>query len=244
MTEAMFRILVVEDDPGLRDVLRTLLEAERYRVVEAASAARALVEARAHKPDAALVDLGLPDRDGQVVIRQIRAFSQLPIIVLSARTLEAEKVQALDGGADDYVTKPFNAGELLARLRAALRRSARGGERPSTLKFGGLSLDLGSRVAAGPEGSVHFTPVEYRLLTCLARAQGLVVTQDQILREVWGPDRVTDTRGLRSYVKSLRQKLERDPGRPRHLITEPGVGYRLLVEPAADSRPGGGQPSD
>ena len=238
MTEAMFRILVVEDDPGLRRLLRTLLEAERYRVVEAESGARALVEARAHKPDAVLVDLGLPDDDGQVVIRQVRAFSSVPIVVLSARTMETEKIRALDGGADDYITKPFSAGELLARLRAALRRSAGSGEQSSRLRLGALVMDLGTRQATGPAGQVHFTPVEFRLLTCLARAQGLVVTQDQILREVWGPDRITDTRGLRSYVKSLRQKLEPDPARPRYLITEPGVGYRLLAEGLADLTPG------
>jgi two-component system KDP operon response regulator KdpE len=226
----MFRILVVEDDADLREVLRALLEAEGYRVIEAATAARALIEARSHKPDAALVDLGLPDRDGQVVIRKIREFSPVPIIVLSARTMESDKVLALDGGADDYVTKPFSSTELLARVRAALRRSARSAEQPETLRFGELTVNLGTREAGGPGGALHFTPVEYRLLVCLARGHGLVVTQDQIIREVWGPDRVTDTRGLRSYVKMLREKIEPDPARPRFLVTEPGVGYRLIVE--------------
>jgi two-component system KDP operon response regulator KdpE len=226
----MFRILVVEDDADLREVLRALLEAEGYRVIEAATAARALIEARSHKPDAALVDLGLPDRDGQVVIRKIREFSPVPIIVLSARTMESDKVLALDGGADDYVTKPFSSTELLARVRAALRRSARSAEQPETLRFGELTVNLGTREAGGPGGAMHFTPVEYRLLVCLAGGHGLVVTQDQIIREVWGPDRVTDTRGLRSYVKMLREKIEPDPARPRFLVTEPGVGYRLIVE--------------
>ena len=230
MTETMFRILVVEDDADLRDVLRALLEAEGYRVIEAATAARALIEARSHKPDAALVDLGLPDRDGQVVIRKIREFSPVPIIVLSARTMESDKVLALDGGADDYVTKPFSSTELLARVRAALRRSARSAEQPETLRFAELTVNLGTREAGGPGGALHFTPVEYRLLVCLARGHGLVVTQDQIIREVWGPDRVTDTRGLRSYVKMLREKIEPDPARPRVLVTEPGVGYRLIAE--------------
>ncbi len=230
MTETMFRILVVEDDAGLRQLLRALLEAEGYRVVEAETAARALVEARSHKPDAVLADLGLPDRDGQVVIRRIREFSPVPIIVLSARTMEADKILALDGGADDYVTKPFSSTELLARVRAALRRSARSAEQPETLRVGRLTVSLGTREALGPEGSVHFTPVEYRLLACLAHGHGLVVTQDQIIREVWGPDRVTDTRGLRSYVKMLREKIEPDPARPRVLVTEPGVGYRLIAE--------------
>ena len=230
MTETMFRILVIEDDAGLRDVLRALLEAEGYRVILAETGRRALIEARSHKPDAVLVDLGLPDRDGQDVIRRIREFSPVPIIVLSARTMESEKVLALDGGADDYVTKPFGSTELLARVRAALRRSARSTQQPETLRIGELEINLGTREAAGPAGTLHFTPVEYRLLTCLARGHGLIVTQDQIIREVWGPDRVTDTRGLRSYVKLLREKIEPDPARPRFLVTEPGVGYRLIVE--------------
>ena len=231
MTETMFRILVVEDDAGLRDVLRALLEAEGYRVAEAGTAERALIEARSHKPDAVLVDLGLPDRDGQVVIRRIREFSPVPIIVLSARTMESDKVLALDGGADDYVTKPFSSTELLARVRAGLRRSARSAEQPETVQLGNLVVNLGTREARGADGAVHFTPVEFRLLTCLARGHGLVVTQDQIIREVWGPDRVTDTRGLRAYVKLLREKIEPDPARPRFLVTEPGVGYRLILEP-------------
>ncbi|MDQ1243381.1 MAG: two-component system, OmpR family, operon response regulator KdpE, partial [Pseudomonadota bacterium] len=204
--------------------------AEGYRVIEAETAARALIEARSHKPDAVLADLGLPDRDGQIVIRRIREFSPVPIIVLSARAMEADKVLALDGGADDYVTKPFSSTELLARVRAALRRSARSAEQQETLRLGRLSVNFGTREAVGPDGNVHFTPVEYRLLACLARGHGLIVTQDQIIREVWGPDRVTDTRGLRSYVKMLREKIEPDPALPRVLVTEPGVGYRLIVE--------------
>ncbi|MCC7198730.1 MAG: response regulator [Gammaproteobacteria bacterium] len=231
MTDAMFRILIVEDDVDLRSVLRALLEAEGYRVVEAGTAERALIEARGHKPDAVLVDLGLPDRDGQAVIRGIREFSPVPIIVLSARTMESDKVLALDGGADDYVTKPFSSTELLARVRAGIRRSVRSAERPETLRFGRLTVNLGTREAVGTSGAVHFTPVEFRLLTCLARGHGLIVTQDQIMREVWGPDRVTDTRGLRSYVKMLREKIEADPARPRILVTEPGVGYRLVIDP-------------
>lgn len=230
MTEAMFRILVIEDDAGLREVLRALLEAEGYRVILAETGRRALIDARSHKPDAVLVDLGLPDRDGQEVIRSIREFSPVPIIVLSARTMESEKVLALDGGADDYVTKPFGSTELLARVRAALRRNARSTQQQETLRIGELEINLGKREATGPAGTLHFTPVEYRLLTCLARGHGLIVTQDQIIREVWGPDRVTDTRGLRSYVKLLREKIEPDPSRPRFLVTEPGVGYRLIAE--------------
>jgi len=226
----MFRILVVEDDPDIRAVLRTLLEAEGYRVLLAESAARGLIEARSHQPDVVLVDLGLPDRDGQTVIRDIRDFSVVPIIVLSARTMEVEKIRALDGGADDYVTKPFDSGELLARVRAALRRSAHAGDQPPTLRVGSVTVNLATREASGPSGAMHLTPIEFRLLSCLARNLGMVVTQDQLIEGVWGPDRVTDTRGLRSYVKTLRQKLEPDPARPRYLVTEAGVGYRLLAE--------------
>jgi len=229
MTQAMFRVLVVEDDPDIQAVLRTLLEATHYRVLLAGTAARAMIEARSHQPDVILVDLGLPDRDGQRLIRDIRGFSAVPILVLSARTMEAEKIQALDSGADDYVTKPFDAGELLARVRAALRRSASTAEQSSRLQVGGTTIDLGTRSATNAAGEVlRFTPLEFRILACLARHLGMVVTQDQLIREVWGPDRVTDTRGLRSYVKMLRQKLEVDPSRPRLLVTEPGVGYRLL----------------
>lgn len=230
MTGTMFRILVVEDDADLRDVVRALLETEGYRVILAGSGQRALIEARSHKPDAVLVDLGLPDRDGQDVIRGIRGFSPVPIIVLSARAMEDEKVLALDNGADDYVTKPFGATELLARVRAALRRSARSTQRSETLRIGELTIDLGRRESVGPAGSVHFTPMEYRLLATLAHGHGLIVTQVQIISEVWGPDRVADTRGLRAYVKLLRQKIEPDPARPRHLVTEPGFGYRLIVD--------------
>lgn len=227
MTEAMFLVLVVEDDPDISAVLRTLLEAEHYRVVVAESARRALVEARSHRPDIVLLDLGLPDCDGQGVIREIRGFSPVPIIVLSARTMEAERVLALDAGADDYVTKPFGARELLARVRAALRRAARMADQLSLQRIGQLTVDFAQRQAQGPGGPVHMTPLEFRLLECMARARGLIMTRDQIIREVWGPDRVGDTRSLRVYVKLLREKLEPEPGRPRFLLTEAGVGYRL-----------------
>jgi two-component system KDP operon response regulator KdpE len=229
MTDAMFRVLVVEDDRDIREVLRTLLETQQYRVVLAESAERGKVDARNHKPDVVLVDLGLPGQDGHTLIRYVRTFSAVPIIVLSARTMEAEKVHALDEGADDYVTKPFDSSELLARIRAALRRASTGAKPQPTLQIGTTTINLATRQADGPAGPMHLTPVEFRLLSCLARGHGLVVSQDTILREVWGPDSVADTRGLRTYVKSLRQKIEPDPSRPRHLITEPGVGYRLLA---------------
>lgn len=228
MTEAMFRALVVEDDPDIRVIVATLLESEGFRVVQAGTAARAVVEARSHQPDLVIVDLGLPDRDGQQVIRDIRSFSPVPILVLSARAAEAEKIAALDGGADDYVTKPFSSGELLARVRAALRRHVRTDS--TALRLGEVEVDLARREARRPGGPVRFTPLEFRVLECLVRGGGGVVTQERLMREVWGPDRVADTRSLRAYVKTLREKLEADPSRPRYLLTEPGVGYRLELE--------------
>ncbi len=228
MTQAMHQILVIEDEPGIREVLRVLLEAENFRVIEAETAARGEIEARTHKPDLLLVDLGLPDEDGLAVIRRIRTWSPVPIVVLSARTMEAQKVAALDAGADDYVTKPFSAPEMLARVRAGLRRSSRGADAIPALSLGATRVDLARRTAAGTEGAaIHLTPLEYRVLECLARQHGMIVTSRQLLREVWGPDRVGDTGALRVCIKGLRDKLEPDPRRPRFLVTEVGIGYRL-----------------
>ena len=227
MTEAMFRILVVEDDPAIRNVLKALLESERFRYTEAETAARAEIEARANRPDLVLVDLGLPDGDGLTVIRHLRKWSPVPIVVLSARTAEAEKVAALDAGADDYVTKPFGAPELLARVRAALRRRAQGAELGHLLKFGGVRVDIARRTAEGPLGEIHLTPLEYRVLESLARHAGFIVTQKQLLREVWGPHQLQDSRGLRVCMKNIRSKLEPEPHRPKYLVTDPGLGYRL-----------------
>jgi len=198
--------------------------------VLAATGQRGITEGRTHRPDLVLVDLGLPDLDGTVVIRELRAFTSVPVLVLTARTMEAEKVAALDAGADDYVTKPFGAAELLARVRAALRRAVRATAANAPLRIGGITVDFVARHALSGAGPVHLTPLEYRLLECLARNAGLIVTQKQLIREVWGPDRVDDARGLRSYVKFLRQKLEPDPSRPRYLMTEVGVGYRLRLD--------------
>jgi len=227
MTQAMHQVLIVEDEPEIRNVVRVLLETARYRVVEAENAKRGEVEARAHKPDLLLVDLGLPDGDGISLIRRVREWSPVPIIVLSARTMEEQKVAALDAGADDYVTKPFGAPELLARVRAALRRNVRGNEGEPVVKLGEIQFDLSRREAQGPQGQVHLTPLEYRVLECLARSAGLIVTQDQLIQEVWGPDRLGDTRSLRVTIRNLRQKLEPDPRQPRYLVTEAGLGYRL-----------------
>jgi two-component system KDP operon response regulator KdpE len=230
MTEAMHRILIVEDDAGIRNVLRALLEAEKYRVVEAETAARADVAARSYKPDLMLVDLGLPDRDGVAVIRNARSWSSMPIIVLSARTMEEQKIAALDAGADDYVTKPFSAAELQARVRAALRRHARSPEQPAQLHLRQFDIDLARREARGPQGDLHLTPLEYRVLECLWRMDGMIVRQDQLITEVWGPDRVKDTRSLRVCIANLRAKLESDPRRPKYLLTEAGLGYRLRTD--------------
>jgi two-component system KDP operon response regulator KdpE len=230
MTQAMHLILAVEDEPALRSILRALFEAQNYRFAEASTAARAEIEARTHKPDLVLVDLGLPDGDGLEVIRRIRAWSAVPVIVLSARAMEEQKVAALDAGADDYITKPFSAAELLARVRSALRRNARREDGTSTLVFGPLQINLATRDSQGPGGQVHMTPLEYRVLECLAREAGLIVRQEQLIREVWGPDRLGDSRSLRVCVKNLRSKLEPDPRRPRYLVTEVGLGYRLRTD--------------
>ena len=227
MTQAMHQILVIEDEPEIRNVLRVLLEAGSYRVIEADTAMRAEIEARSHKPDLLLVDLGLPDGDGLKVIRKVRAWSPVPVIVLSARTMEEQKIAALDAGADDYVTKPFSAPELLARVRAALRRNVRTAEQSPLLRLGEVEVDLGRREARGPAGEVHLTPLEYRVLECLARHLGAIVMQNQLVREVWGPERLGDSRSLRVCVKNLRNKLEPDPHKPRYLVTEAGLGYRL-----------------
>lgn len=241
MTRSMHQILVVEDEPEIRRVLRVLLETESYRLIEADTLHRAEIEARSHKPDLLLVDLGLPDGDGLTLIRRIRTFSPVAIIVISARTMEEQKIAALDAGADDYVMKPFSAPELLARVRAALRRNARGGDQKPVLQIGQWSVDLERRevhraasarspgAPAGSSDDAHLTPLEYRVLESLGRQAGLIVTQTQLIREVWGPERLGDTRSLRVCIKNLRAKLEPDPKRPTHLVTEAGVGYRLRV---------------
>jgi two-component system KDP operon response regulator KdpE len=234
MTVAMHQVLVVEDDAGIRAVLRALLTAANYRVVEAGDAARGEVEARTHKPDLLLVDLGLPDDDGIRLIARIRSWSALPVIVLSARTSETQKIAALDAGADDYVTKPFGAAELLARVRAALRRTATGTLSAPEIQFGAIVVDLARRELRGAPESLRLTPLEYRVLETLARQPGMIVKQDRLIREVWGPAQLGDTRGLRVCIRNLRAKLEPDPHRPRYLLTEAGLGYRLRVgEPAA-----------
>jgi two-component system KDP operon response regulator KdpE len=227
MTQAMHLILVIEDDAAIREVLQALLGSGGFRVIEATTAARAVVELRARKPDLLLVDLGLPDGDGLTVIRSVRSWSPVPIIVLSARTMEEQKVAALDAGADDYMTKPFSAAELLARVRAALRRNVRASDQPPQLEFGPIRVDLPRRDAIGPNGPVHLTPLEFRVLECMARHSGMIVMQTQLIREVWGPTHPEDSRSLRVCIKNLRSKLEPLPHRPQYLVTEVGFGYRL-----------------
>ena len=229
MTEAAHAVLVVDDEPQLRRLLRTCLTAEGFRVIEAETAERALIEAASHKPDLIILDLGLPDADGCAVVQGIRSWSGMPIVVLSARIQEEQKIAALDAGADDYVTKPFATGELLARIRAALRRAAHPSDVSKPLKLGTVEIDLQRRRASGPRGEIHFTPIEYRLLAALARSRGAVATQRQLLREVWGPDYSDRAHYLRIYMKQLRDKIEPDPTQPQYLLTEIGVGYRLRV---------------
>lgn len=226
----MHQILAVEDEPDIRKILRALLEADEYRFIEAGTAERGEIEARSHKPDLLLVDLGLPDGNGIDLIRRIRTWSPVPIIVLSARTMEEQKIAALDAGADDYITKPFSAPELLARVRAALRRNVRGTDQTPLLRLGEVQVDLTRRETYGPQGELHLTPLEYRVLESLARHTGLIVRQAQLIREVWGPERLGDTGSLRVCMKNLRAKVEPDPRRPRYLVTEAGLGYRLRAE--------------
>ena len=230
MAELRPTILIVEDEPDIRQFLRASFGVEGYRVVESATGRRGTIDAGTHKPDLAIVDLGLPDLDGIEVVRRIREWSPMPIVVLSARVQERCKIEALDAGADDYVTKPFGIGELLARVRAALRHAARTGAGTPILRFGTAVVDLERRTTSRDGEDVRLTPIEFRLLGTLAKHAGMVVTHRQLLTEVWGPIHQSDTHYLRIYMKQLRDKLEIDPVRPRHLLTETGIGYRLVLD--------------
>jgi two-component system, OmpR family, KDP operon response regulator KdpE len=225
-------VLVVEDEPQVMRFLRATLPAHGYRLVEAATGAQALVEASTRGPDLVLLDLGLPDLDGVELTRRIREWSAVPILVVSARGQERDKVEALDAGADDYLTKPFGTEELLARMRVALRRAARvkgdGGE--TVFEAGELRVDLAARLVFHRGEEVRLTRTEYRLLTVLVQHAGRVVTHRQLLRDVWGPGSSSETHYLRVYMAQLRHKLEDDPAQPRYLLTETGVGYRLRAE--------------
>jgi two-component system KDP operon response regulator KdpE len=220
------RILIVDDDEPLLRALRVNLTARGYQVDTAVTATAGLISAGNHHPDLAIVDLGLPDLDGIEVVKGLRGWSDVPIIVLSARHSEPSKVAALDAGADDYVTKPFGVDEFLARIRAALRRGAPSPGAP-VITTASFTLDLATKRAVGPGGEVGLTPTEWHLLEVLARNPGTVVEHRQLLREVWGPQYETETNYLRVHFANLRRKLERDPARPRHIVNRPGLGYRL-----------------
>ena len=230
MKDAAPTILIIEDEPEIRQFLRMSLGVEGYHVAESTTGRRGVIDAGTHKPDLAIIDLGLPDVDGIEVIRRIREWSSMPIVVLSARAHERSKIDALDAGADDYVTKPFAIGELLARLRAALRHRVRAGLGTTILRLGDAVVDFERRIANRNSVEVRLTPVEFRLLALLAKHAGMVVTHRQLLAEVWGPTHQNDTHYLRIYMKQLREKLEADPVRPRYLLTDTGVGYRLVTE--------------
>ena len=221
-------VLIVEDEKLIRRFVRTSLEEEGCRVFEAGSCADGLLEAGANKPDLIVLDLGLPDGNGVDFIRDLRAWSDVPILVLSARSNEKEKIQALDVGADDYLTKPFGVGELRARARALLRRQSRSSEEASTIvEFGEVKVDLSRRVVTRRDEQVHLTPIEYRLLCVLLANTGKVMPPRHLLREGWGPASIESNHYLRVYVGHLRQKLEDDATQPRYLLTETGVGYRF-----------------
>lgn len=224
-------VVVIEDEPQIRRLLRATLVSQGYRFFEGTTGAEGLTETATRQPDIVILDLGLPDVDGLEVIRHLREWSSVPIVILSARDREHDKVAALDLGADDYVVKPFAVGELLARMRSALRHAARAqGQGEPVFTLGPLRVDLLRRRVFVADVEVHLTPIEYKLLTVLVRHAGNVVTHRQLLREVWGPTAVEQIQYLRVFMVQLRRKLEADPARPRYLRTEPGVGYRLLGE--------------
>jgi two-component system KDP operon response regulator KdpE len=228
-------VVVIEDEPQIRRFVRAALEAEGWQVHEADTAARGLADAGTRKPDLLVVDLGLPDGDGLDLIRDVRGWSNVPIVVLSARADESDKIAALDAGADDYLTKPFGVGELLARVRANLRRpragqESAGAEGLPVFHFGEIEVNRQTRIVRRAGAEVHLTPIEYRLLTTLIANAGRVMTHKQLLRTVWGPAHSEQSHYLRIYMGHLRQKLEIDPAQPRHLLTETAVGYRLLIE--------------
>lgn len=221
-------VLVIDDEIQIRRLLRVTLEANGYRVLEAVTGGDGIVESAQRKPDAVLLDLGLPDLDGLTVLKRLREWSHVPVLILTVRDAEDEKVAALDSGADDYVTKPFSTAELLARLRVALRHAQPLPEN-AVFQSGDLEVDLASRRIAVRGKEVKLTPTEYSFLRLLVRNAGRVVTQRQILTEVWGPNTVEQTHYLRVYAAHLREKLEADPARPELILTEPGIGYRLTA---------------
>ncbi|MBF0176289.1 MAG: two-component system response regulator KdpE [Magnetococcales bacterium] len=228
-------IVFIEDEPQIRRFVRSALEGEQHGVVEAETGRRGLMEIGTRRPDLVILDLGLPDMDGVELIQDLRSWSNLPILILSARTQESDKIRALDAGADDYLTKPFGIPELLARVRALLRRAACASvDQPQTVRFGEVEVDLVQRLVTRCGETVHLTSIEYRLLTQLIAHAGRVLTHRTLLRDVWGPNHVGNTHYLRVYMSNLRRKLEQDPNVPKHILTESGVGYRLSVNTCRD----------
>ncbi|MGB4336746.1 MAG: response regulator [Chromatiaceae bacterium] len=230
MSEPVVNLVLIEDDKEIRRFLHSALGASGFQVWPAETAERGLIEAATRQPELIILDLGLPDRDGLDVIRDLRAWTPIPILILSARDEEAQKVAALDAGADDYLTKPFGVPELLARLRALLRRVVRIDDSGKALvEFGNLRIDLVHRTVTRTDQAVHLTPLEYRMLTVLLTHAGRVLTHRQLLKEVWGPSHVDRIHYLRVFMAGLRRKLEDEPARPQHLLTVSGVGYRLEI---------------
>jgi two-component system KDP operon response regulator KdpE len=226
------RVLVIEDELQIRRFLRTALTGAGYSLSEAATGREGLQQATQSRPDCVILDLGLPDIDGMQVLRALRSWSPVPVIVLTARGLEQDKIALLDAGADDYLTKPFGVGELMARMRVVLRRQLAGAADESpVVQIGALQIDLAAREVRRDGEEVHLTPIEYRLLAALLHHRGRVVTQRQLLEEVWGQEYIDAPHYLRIYMQHLRHKLEADPARPQYFLTEPGVGYRLRAEP-------------
>ena len=228
MSEPRTRILIVEDEAEIRRFVRLAMEAEGYEVHEADGVQRGLIEAGTRRPDLVVLDLGLPDGDGVELIRDLRAWSAVPVIVLSARSGEVDKIAALDAGGDDYLVKPFGAGELLARVRAQLRRHQQTPAGETTIRFGDIGIDLVRRVVERNGEPLHLTPIEYSLLTHLATQPDRVVTHQQLLKAVWGPGHVQDTHYVRVHMANLRKKVEKQPSMPEHFITEAGIGYRFV----------------
>lgn len=223
-------IVIVEDEAQIRRFVRIALELEQWQVIEAETAQRGLIEAGTRKPDLIILDLGLPDRDGVDFIRDLRTWSTTPVLVLSARTQETDKIAALDAGADDYLVKPFGTGELLARVRAMLRRANKSdADAPTLVEFGAVRVDLALRTVERNGATLHLTPIEYRLLSYLIANAGKVLTHRQLLRDVWGQAQVQNNPSLRVFMTHLRQKIEQAPSQPQHLLTEIGVGYRFVL---------------
>jgi two-component system KDP operon response regulator KdpE len=230
LSEPLPVVLVIEDEVQMRRFLRASLTNNGYQVYESETAADGLAQAASRSPDLVLLDLGLPDQDGLLVTENLRQWAKMPIIVLSARGKEEDKIKALDAGADDYLTKPFGIGELLARIRVALRHTSRSESGASQFAMGDVKVDLARRQVTKGDQEVHLTPIEYKLLATLIKYEGRVITHRQLLREVWGLNSSEQTQYLRVYMAQLRHKLEDSPSRPRFLMTEPGVGYRLRTQ--------------